>query len=172
MTTAPPMAITPTPLTTNVELTAPAQQPASLGSEQKLIDYIAHLQSQGVTTQSFNNPAGLASEAMKSLKGYLERANSLSDQVARRMKGMDQSESEAAFGGNVEELPGGPASQSLTESQASDNGGADGMSKVTMSELQRLSEVLTESLRYGAETTVVSTAAGNISKSVTTLMHG
>ena len=96
MATAPTTGIGATPVLANVEVRGASQQIApAAGSEQRLIDYIAHLQSQGVTSPSFSNPQALVGEAMKSLKGYFERANGMNDHLSVKGKRMDKSENAA-----------------------------------------------------------------------------
>ena len=174
MAPAPPLGISPAPLATNVDVAVPARQTASLNSEQKLIDYIARLQTQGLTTQSFSNPTGLASEALRSLKGYFERANSLNDQMRRKVNRMDQDEDLASLAQadhDTEMLPSGPAGQALEPAGASGQE-LEAASKVTQNEIERLCMVLIESARYGAESAVITTASGNVNKSVMMLVRG
>jgi hypothetical protein len=179
MAPAPPSGIHSTPLLTNIDTAAPAQQTASLNSEQnaqqRLVDFIAGLQAQGLTAQKFSTPAGLASEALRSLKGYFERANSLDDQMSRRVNGMNQNEDLESLSHAEREgqaLPGGPASQTLEPAVTSAKAETDRVDKITLSEIERLCDELIEMAQYGAETAVVSTAGGNVSQSVMTLVRG
>src|SRR5688572_7782759 len=58
-------------------------------AEQKLMEYIARFQAQGLASaQHLGNPAAISGEALKSLKGYFERATSLQDKARAKEKVM------------------------------------------------------------------------------------
>lgn len=175
MAPAPPSGIHSTPLLTNVDTAAPAQQRASLGSEQRLIDFIAGLQAQGLTTQQFSNPAGLASEALRALEGYFERVNSMNDQMRRAVNRTNQNEDLGSLSHAEQEtqaLPGGPASQTLDAVVTSGNDEAGSVNKVTMNEIERLYDKLVDWAEFGAVTAIVSTASESVSRSTMTLVRG
>ncbi|HEY7644812.1 MAG TPA: hypothetical protein VH858_07225 [Hyphomicrobiales bacterium] len=174
MATAPTTGIGATPVLANIETRGASQQIApAAGSEQRLIDYIAHLQSQGVTNPSFSNPQALVGEAMKSLKGYFERANGMNDHLSVKGKRMDKSEDAALAGQSDAQsaLPSGPAGEKL-EPASAEQGQIEGAGSVTVKEIERLSDMLAESMRFCMETNIVGTGVANVSKSVMTLIRG
>jgi hypothetical protein len=144
-------------------------------SEQKLLDYIARFQAEGLArAQHLANPAAMSGEALKALNGYFERATALQDAAARKVHVMSEQGDGLLSGGSKElaTLPGGPARERLEP--AVHRAGAPGqkVEAISDAELNRAVDALMEVLRYSMDTAMVTTATNNISKSATTLTRG
>jgi hypothetical protein len=147
-----------------------AEQNMPLSGEQKLLDYIAGHQAEGLAkAQHLGNPAALGGEALKSLKGYFERGTALQESWARKARVM----SENGEGGGVQlaSLPAGPASEWL-EPVAAKRGAGEKIASISDTELQRTVDVLMKMMNYSVETNMITSATHNVSKSVMTLIHG
>jgi hypothetical protein len=143
--------------------------------EHKLLDYIARHQAEGLARgQHLGNPAALSGEALKSLKGYFERATALQDSAVRKANKMkDGSEGvQTATGGlQLTSLPSGPAGQSMDPVTAK-RGAGEKIAAVSDTDLERTVEALVQAMQYNVETTLISTATNNVTKSAMTLLHG
>lgn len=164
---------TPVPLQSAADAVSPLPQ-NGLTAEQRLLDYIARFQAEGLARgQHLGNPAAMSGEALKSLKGYFERATALQDRASGKVGAM--SESADGVMANTESqlpaLPGGPARERLEPARNAE-GPAQRVDSISDAELNRTVDALMEVLRYSMETSMITTATGNISKSATTLTRG
>lgn len=151
-----------------------AQQDMPLTLEQKLLDYIARNQAEGLAKgEHLGNPAALGGEALKSLKGYFERTTSLQESWARKARIMTENgEGNLSKGGTqLAVLQSGPASERLEPAMAKGSPG-EKIAGITEADLDRTVEALMQVMRYGMETGMITTATGNVSKSATTLTRG
>ena len=143
--------------------------------EHKLLDYIAQHQAEGLSRgQHLGNPAALSGEALKSLKGYFERATALQESAVRKANMMKESGEgvQSATGGmQLASLPSGSAGQRMDPVMAK---GAPGekIAAVSDTDLDRTVEALMQAMQYNVETTLISTATNNVTKSAMTLLHG
>jgi hypothetical protein len=153
-----------------------AQNDSTHVMEQRLLDYVARYQADGLAQgRHLGNPAALAGEALKSLKGYFERANALQDNWARKAQGMSENEmgtrSATAGGLQLASLPGGPANERLGPAIARTESG-DKIRGISDAELDRTVEALMQVMHYSVETNMITSATHNVSKSVMSLLHG
>lgn len=143
--------------------------------EHKLLDYIARHQAEGLAKgQHLGNPAALGGEALKSLKGYFERATALQDNAVRKANMMKESGEgvQSATGGmQLASLPSGPAGQRMDPVMAK-SGPGEKIAPVTDMDLERTVEALVQAMQYGVETSLISAATNNVTKSAMTLLHG
>lgn len=143
--------------------------------EHKLLDYIARHQAEGLAKgQQLGNPAALGGEALKSLKGYFERATALQDSAVRKanMKKESVEGAQSATGGlQLTSLPSGPAGQHMDPVMAK-SGSGERIASISDTDLERTVEALVQSMHYSVETTLISTATNNVTKSAMTLLHG
>lgn len=150
----------------------PPDQAASL--EQKMLDYIAAHQAEGLAKgQHLGNPSALAGEALKTLKGYFERATALQESAARKTQAMDTNGDGIGSQGGLQlaSLPSGPASERL--GQAGPTGGSgQKVAAITESDLEHTVEALMKMMHYTVESTMIGSATSNVTKSVMTLIHG
>jgi hypothetical protein len=146
----------------------------ALSLEQKMLDYIAAHQAEGLAKgQQLGNPSALAGEALKTLKGYFERATALQDSAARRTQAMDTNGNSLGSEGGLQlaSLSPGPASGQLERAGAS-RGPGEKISAITDADLEHTVEALMKMMHYTVESTLIGTATNNVSKSVMTLIHG
>jgi hypothetical protein len=145
------------------------------GSEQKLIDYIARFQAHGVQTgNALSNPSALGGEALKALKGYFERASSLQDAFTRKAHAMSNDENGTSASHDGNQLP---ALQGGRESERSGAAAPNGeriekVAGVSDADLDRAVEALMQVMSYSMETSMITTASNNVSKSASTLIRG
>jgi hypothetical protein len=168
-----------TPVTPYADAPLQSPQPITPGqsgltAEQRLIDYIVRFQAQGLTSgQQLGNPAALSGEALKALKGYLERAAGLQDKISGKGRAM----SEPSEGANstvdaqLAGLPAGPAHTPLELAATRLESVGEKPAGVSLDELQRIMDFMFEIAQYNTETTMITSATNNISKSVTSLIH-
>ena len=152
-----------------------AQQDVPLTLEQKLLDYIARHQAEGLAKgQHLGNPAALGGEALKTLKGYFERATALQESWARKAHVMSENGEGilSSGGGQLATLPGGPASKRLEPGVVRAGGAGEKIAGITDADLDRTVEALMQVMRYSMETGMITTATNNVSKSATTLLRG
>jgi hypothetical protein len=171
-----------TPVSPNNSLPLQPVDPAgpaknSLTAEQRLMDYIARFQAEGLARgQHLANPAALGGEALKALNGYFERATALQENAARKARAMsdDNSEIKAQDGATqIAQLPAGPASDRLEPiAEIGEAPVERKVSGITDAELDRTVEALMAVMGYGVETSMITTATNNISKSSSTLIRG
>ena len=150
------------------------QQTASPTMEQRLLDYISRYQAEGLAKgQHLSNPAALGGEALKSLKGYFERATALQESWAKKAQVMSENGEGILSSGNMQltSLPGGPASARLEPAMAK-SGSAEKVQGISDNDLERTVEALMQVMQYSVETTLISTATNNVSKSAMTLIRG
>ncbi len=160
---------------------SPTQSPQAMESsqngltaEQRLIDYIVRFQAQGLASaQHLGNPAAISGEALKALKGYLERAAALQDKLSEKGTGMSSTGDDGAFltEAQLPDLPAGPA-RAPFEPTSRIEGVGGRTESLSMVELQRVMDVMLEIMHYSLETSMVTSATGNVSKSVSTLIRG
>jgi hypothetical protein len=161
----------------NAALPSPAgvaQQDMPLTLEQRLLDYIARHQAEGLAKgQHFANPAALGGEALKSLKGYFERATALQESWARKANVMSKNREAMGSAGGLQlaSLPGGPASERMEPTEPK-RGAGEKIAGITDAELNRTVEQLMEMMQYSVETNMLTSVTHNVSKSVMTLIHG
>jgi hypothetical protein len=152
-----------------------AQQEMPLTFEQKLLDYIARHQAEGLARgQHLGNPAALGGEALKSLKGYFERATALQESWARKAHVVSENrEGMKPAGGGLQlaSLPGGPASDRM-EPVMPKSGSGEKIASVSDAELDRTVDALMQIMHFTVETNMLTSATHNVSKSVMTLIHG
>jgi hypothetical protein len=144
-------------------------------SEQRLLDYIARFQAEGLArAQHLANPAAMSGEALKALNGYFERATALQDAAARKVQVMSDQGDGAASGTGKElaTLPGGPARERLEPAIHRASAPGQKIEAITEAKMSRAVDALMEVLRYSMDTAMVTTATNNISKSATTLTRG
>jgi hypothetical protein len=150
----------------------------TLTAEQRLVDYIARFQAEGLASgKHLANPAALGGEALKALNGYFERATALQEGAARKAQAMsdDRNQLTTVQDGaeQVAQLPGGPASDRLeTISSVEAVSAEPKVTGITEAELDRTVEALMAVMGYSVETSMITTAANNISKSSSTLIRG
>lgn len=156
-----------------VEAVQPVRQNGS-NAEQRLLDYVARFQAEGLAKgQHLANPAAISGEALKSLKGYFERASTLQDSAARKVQRMSESgEGTAQSGGQLTPLPGGPARERLEPAIHRAGEPAQRVEAVSDNELSRLVDVLVETTRFTMDTSLITAAGNNIARSATTLTRG
>jgi len=149
-------------------------QSAPLTREQTLLDYIAQHQAEGLAkSQHLGNPAALSGEALKSLKGYFERATALQESSARKAHVMSENgEGILANGGTqLATLPNGPASSQIEPAMGKTDS-TEKVASISDTQLERTVDALMQVMRFGVETNFITSATHNASKSVTTLIHG
>jgi hypothetical protein len=150
------------------------QKDTPITFEQNLLNYIANHQAEGLAKgQHLGNPAALGGEALKSLKGYFERGTALQDGWARKVRIMSENGEGTPSAGGVQlaSLPGGPANEQLEPAMAK-SGAGEKIAGITDSELGRTVEALMKVMEYGVETNMITSATHNVSKSITSLIHG
>lgn len=153
-----------------------AMEPSQNGltAEQRLIDYIVRFQAQGLASaQHLGNPAAISGEALKALKGYFERAAGLQDRLSEKGKGMSSTGDDGAMltEAQLPDLPAGPARAPFEPTSRIEEVG-EKTENLSLVELQRVMDVMLEIMHYSLETSMVTSATGNVSKSVSTLMRG
>ena len=152
-----------------------SQQDMPLSFEQKLLDYVSRHQAEGLArAQHLANPAALGGEALKSLKGYFERATALQESWARKARIMSEhGDGMRSAGGGLQlaSLPGGPASDSMEPVMGTSSHG-EKISRISDAELDRTVEALMQMMNFSVETNMITSATHNVSKSVMTLIHG
>ena len=151
-------------------------QPAQNGltAEQKLLDYIMRFQAQGLSSaQHLGNPAAISGEALKTLKGYFERATALQDKISNKGKVMSGTGDNGSMltEAQLPDLPAGPARAPFEATRGIEKVGEKPES-LSLVELQKVMDVMLEIMHYSLETSMVTSATGNISKSVSTLIRG
>jgi hypothetical protein len=141
--------------------------------EQKLLDYMMRFQAEGLgKAQHLANPAALSGEALKALKGYFERSSAVADSAARKANVMSESGDGMLTNGNLPALSGGPARERLDAASRTSGGPAEKVEGLTDAELSRTVDALMEVMRYSMETSMITTATNNITKSAMSLTRG
>ena len=144
-----------------------------MSAEQQMLDYIMRFQAEGLAKgQNLANPSAISGEALKSLKGYFERANALQDRATGKVQKMSESAEGKVETGQLPALPGGPARERLEPAVQRTDVPAQRVEAVSDSELSRLVEVLVETTRFSMDTALITAAGNNIGKSATTLTRG
>lgn len=157
------------------QVEAPTQN-TSVAMEDKLVEYISRLQAQGAHGHEIANPAALGSEVLSMLKGYLDRASRLQNLNGGKVNSMSESSalslSEDQGGLQQAAFRPGPAEQFFEPvAPVLEHNGK--VAPTTSSvDLDRAIELLSELLSFSVETSFISAATANISKSTTTLLHG
>jgi hypothetical protein len=151
-----------------------APQELSATFEQKMLDYVARHQAEGLASgQHLGNPAALGGEALKSLKGYFERSNVLQESWARKAHNMsgDGKGLQPEGGMQLVSLPAGPASQRIEPPMANVSSG-ERVESISEKALERTIDALMQTMRYTTESTMITTATHNATRSITSLIHG
>jgi hypothetical protein len=162
---------------------APMQSPADAApssqngpmTEQRLLDYIMRFQAEGLAkAQHLANPAAISGEALKALNGYFERATALQENAARKARVMSESSDGMLSSANnpLVPLPGGPAREHLEPAMRPAGMPAQKVEGITDAELNRAVDALVEVMRYSMETSMITTATNNVTKSAMTLTRG
>lgn len=146
-------------------------------AEQKLLDYLAQYQAQGLQSgRNMGNPSALSGEALRALNGYFERATNLQEMASRKASAMSETGDKAL----VPAQSGQPSAALQTGSpevlqpahEQTALEPAESVPPVDEAELERTIEVLLKVMHYSMETGMITTASGNISKSTQTLIRG
>lgn len=146
-----------------------------LSAQHKLVEYITQLQARGGGYgHDVANPAALGSEALKLLKGYLERADRLQEMTGARVNKME--ENAVLTPPNEEGLQNavftpGPAEQYF-KPPAPVGDKVESIPALSSTDLDRAIQMLSEILSFSTETTFISVATTNVSKSANTLVRG
>lgn len=148
---------------------------APLTTEQRLMEYIARIQAEGLATrQHLSNPAALGSEAIRALYGYFERANALQNKAGRKARVMsDDDKTDSAAADESSQLPAGPASNNLqlvgnTEEIAAKKKDTS----ISEADFDRAIDAMLSVMSYSVEIGMITTASSNMSKSTSTLIRG
>lgn len=148
-----------------------------LTAEQRLTDYIAQVQAEGLAAgKNISNPAALGGVALKALNGYFERASSLHNKAVRKARAMSDDKTDTGKTEEASKLPPGPASNNL---QLASNKGEVAPAKVEKrvagvsdADMDRAIDALLSVMSYSVETSMITTATNNLSKSTSTLIRG
>jgi hypothetical protein len=159
----------PVPPTTNVSpmMTGPA-------SGQAIFDAMEVQQIATVDGGRFANPSSLASELANSLRGFMERAERISQRISHGAGRAEAATVHVVDGANVTftSLHAGPARQSLDPAETGTGGVRSSEASKEFEFLQQVSDELFEDSLYRLEAGLIARGAGHISTSVNTLLKG